>query len=146
MTMKEKIKKLSKSKIFLLILGIIIGSTTSVYAVTYFPSNQVTYNNSSSKLNSTNVQGAIDELYNTCKTASSGSNNFKSLVLSDSDNLYFSTNDGIYSMNSNGAGVGKISNYVANALVLADYGDLYFSTNDGIYSMNQNGQGVSKIY
>lgn len=107
--MKEKIKKVFKSKIFLLILGIIIGSTTSVYAVTYFPSNQVTYNNSSSKLNSTNVQGAIDELYNTCKTASSGNNNFKSLVFIDNyDMIYFSTNDGIYGMKSNGDGLYKI--------------------------------------
>lgn len=71
--MKEKIKKVFKSKIFLLILGIFIGGTTYVYAITYFPSNQVTYNNTSSKLNSTDVQGAIDELYNTCsKVVSTG--------------------------------------------------------------------------
>ena len=64
--MKNKIKKFFQNKIFLLILGIFIGGTTCIYAVTYFPSNQVTYNNTSSKLNSTDVQGAIDELYNTC--------------------------------------------------------------------------------
>ena len=55
------------------LLGGVLLSTVSVYAVTYFPSNQVTYDNSSSKLNSTNVQGAIDELYSTCsKAVSSG--------------------------------------------------------------------------
>ena len=64
--MKEKIKKILNSKIFVFLLGGVLLSTVSVYAVTYFPSNQVTYDNSSSKLNSTNVQGAIDELYNEC--------------------------------------------------------------------------------
>lgn len=67
--MKNKIKKFFQNKILLLILGIFIGGTASIYAVTYFPSNQVTYNNTSSKLNSTDVQGAIDELYNTCSKA-----------------------------------------------------------------------------
>ena len=72
--MKNKIKKFFQNKIFLLILGIFIGGTTCVYAVTYFPSNQVTYNNSSSKLNATNVQGAIDELYNIAKQCNVNSN------------------------------------------------------------------------
>ena len=69
--MKNKIKEIFQNKIFLLILGIFIGGTTCVYAVTYFPSNQVTYDNSSSKLNATDVQGAIDELYGKCKVCSS---------------------------------------------------------------------------
>ena len=34
--------------------------------MTYFPSNQVTYENSESGMQATDVQGAIDELYNTC--------------------------------------------------------------------------------
>ena len=38
-----------------------------VTAATYFESSTVTYDNSSSGLSSTNVQGAIDELYNVCK-------------------------------------------------------------------------------
>ena len=68
----KKLKKIFNSKIFIFIFGGLLFSTVSVYAITYFPSNQVTYDNSSSKLNSTNVQGAIDELYNTCsKVASS---------------------------------------------------------------------------
>ena len=71
--MGEKLKKIFNNKTFMFIFGGLLFSTVSVYAVTYFPSNQVTYDNSSSKLSSTNVQGAIDELYNTCsKVASSG--------------------------------------------------------------------------
>ena len=71
--MKTKLKKVFNNKIFMFIFGGLLFSAVSVYAITYFPSNQVTYDNSSSKLSSTNVQGAIDELYNTCsKVASSG--------------------------------------------------------------------------
>ena len=69
--MRKKLKKIFNNKIFMFIFGGVLLSAVSVYAVTYFPSNQVTYDNSSSKLNSTNVQGAIDELYNTCKAATS---------------------------------------------------------------------------
>ncbi len=142
--MKNKIKKFFQNKILLLILGVFIGGTTCVYAVTYFPSNQVTYNNTSSKLNSTDVQGAIDELYNTCKSAASGSNNFKALTIAGY--VYFSTNDGIYRIAQNGnGGVKKITSYAANALTsTGSY--IYFSTNDGIYRIAQNGNGgVKKI-
>ncbi len=53
------------------ILGVLSAAVVVVYAETYFPSNQVTYDNTVSGLSSTNVQTAIDELYNTCfpKTA-----------------------------------------------------------------------------
>ena len=37
--------------------------SVGVCAVTYFPSNQVTYDNKTSGLKSSDVQGAIDELY-----------------------------------------------------------------------------------
>ena len=43
-------------------MGLIFG-TAGVYAATYFPSDDVTYDNSESGLSSTDVQGAIDELY-----------------------------------------------------------------------------------
>ena len=69
--MKEKIKNFFKSKMLIFAIGIFIGGATGVCAVTYFPSDQVTYNNSSSKLQSTNVQGALDELYGKCKACSS---------------------------------------------------------------------------
>ena len=71
--MKNKFNKILKNRIFIFVLGGVLFGAVSVYAVTYFSSNQVTYDNGTSKLQSTNVQGAIDELYNTCsKAVSSG--------------------------------------------------------------------------
>ena len=62
----NKIKKLFKNRIFLcLFTALLVGSIT-VKAATYFPSNDVTYDNSESGLSSTDVQGAIDELYSAC--------------------------------------------------------------------------------
>lgn len=63
---KEKIKKILNAKIFYFILGALIFGTIGVSAATYFPSNNVTYDNTESGLESTDVQGAIDELYNVC--------------------------------------------------------------------------------
>ena len=63
--MKNKIKKVFKSRMFICILTVLVTGTISVYAVIYFPSNQVTYDNGTSGLKSSYVQGAIDELYTT---------------------------------------------------------------------------------
>ena len=60
--MKEKIKK----NLIGFVLGVITAISISVIAATYFPSNDVTYDNKESGLESTNVQGAIDELYGVC--------------------------------------------------------------------------------
>ena len=60
--MKEKIKKIIFGYLPGFLTGLIICGTISVIAATYFPSNDVTYDNSESGLSSTNVQGAIDEL------------------------------------------------------------------------------------
>ena len=64
--MKPKIKKFINSKLFIFIITALVFSTIGVSAATYFASSQVTYDNKTSGLNATNVQGAIDELYNTC--------------------------------------------------------------------------------
>ena len=60
--MKEKVKK----NIIGFVIGVITAFSISVIAATYFPSNQTTYDNSVSGLQSTNVQDAIDELYGVC--------------------------------------------------------------------------------
>ena len=89
--MKEKLKKFLKSKMLIFAIGIFIGGATGVCAVTYFPSNQVTYDNSSSKLQSTNVQGALDELYGKCKACSStgsSSSGGNIYVLGDSGSVF----------------------------------------------------------
>ncbi len=64
--MKEKIKEFSKKYLIGFILGLITTLSISVIAATYFPSGDVTYDNTESGLESTNVQGAIDELYGVC--------------------------------------------------------------------------------
>ncbi len=64
--MKEKTKEFLKKNLIGFILGLISACTISVIAATYFPSVDVTYDNTESGLASTNVQGAIDELYGVC--------------------------------------------------------------------------------
>ena len=68
--LKKVLNKLKEnSKIIVaFILGLII-SGTGVYAATIlFASNQVSYDNTSSGLTSTDVQAALDEIYTTAKT------------------------------------------------------------------------------
>ncbi len=62
----KKIKEISKKYLIGFILGLMSGSIVMVYAVTYFPSSQTTYDNNITGMQATNVQGAIDELYNVC--------------------------------------------------------------------------------
>ena len=64
--MKEKTKEFMKKYLIGFILGILTVGIIKVSAETFFPSNQVTYDNTESGLSSNDVQGAIDELYNTC--------------------------------------------------------------------------------
>ena len=64
--MKEKIKKIVLGYLPGFITGIIVCGGVSVIAATFFPSNQVTYENTASGMQATDVQGAIDELYNVC--------------------------------------------------------------------------------
>ena len=64
--MKEKIKKIMIGYLPGFITGLIICGAASVIAATYFPSKDVTYDNTASGLQSNNVQGAIDELYGVC--------------------------------------------------------------------------------
>ena len=88
--MKEKIKKILKNRIFIFILGGLILGSAGVAATTYFPSNQTTYDNSVSGLQSTNVQDAIDELYGVCsKPASAGDT-----ILDNTDIV--TSGDGLY--------------------------------------------------
>ncbi len=64
--MKEKTKEFMKKYLIGFILGVLTVGIIKVSAETFFPSNQVTYDNTESGLISNDVQGAIDELYNTC--------------------------------------------------------------------------------
>ena len=87
--MKKKIKEFTKSYLIGLILGIVVSGTISVIAATYFPSNDVTYDNKESGLSSTDVQGAIDELYGVCFPPSAGDS-----ILDNTDIV--TSGDGLY--------------------------------------------------
>ena len=89
--MKEKIKLFSKKYLIGFALGLISGSLVMVYAQTYFPSNQTTYDNSTSGMQATDVQGAIDELYNVCfppYTPGQGTDVIDQILDKNSDELY----------------------------------------------------------
>ncbi len=59
-----KILKIIKYNVFGFIAGAVIFGSLGVYAATVILGSNVVYDNASSKLTSTNVQDAIDELYN----------------------------------------------------------------------------------
>ena len=88
--MKEKIKKIILGYLPGFIIGIIICGGVSVIAMTYFPSNQTTYDNSNSGMQATDVQGAIDELYNTCFPPKTGGDT----ILDNTDIV--TSGDGLY--------------------------------------------------
>ena len=83
-SMKEKVKK----NIIGFIIGVITAFSISVIAATYFPSNQTTYDNTNTELQSTNVQDAIDELYGVCFPPKTGSDTITDLVDTNSNELY----------------------------------------------------------
>ena len=88
--MKEKIKKIVLGYLPGFITGLIVCGGVSVIAMTYFPSNQTTYDNSASGMAATDVQGAIDELYNTCFPPKTGGDT----ILDNTDIV--TSGDGLY--------------------------------------------------
>ena len=82
------LKKLLNNKIFLFIVTTLIFGTIGVSAATYFASSQVTYDNKTSGLNATNVQGAIDELYETCTSEKIEIGEEEIEVVTKGDGLY----------------------------------------------------------
>ena len=65
-------KKYFKTNLIGFIIAGIIVSGGFVFAAVTFPSNEVSYSNGTSGLKSTDVQGAIDELYETCTALTTG--------------------------------------------------------------------------
>ena len=86
--MKEKIKKIIKSRIFIFVCTSLLFGTIGVSAATYFQSSDVTYDNTVSGLKSTNVQGAIDELYGVCFPPKTGGETITDLLPSNPDEIY----------------------------------------------------------
>ena len=88
--MKEKVKKIIFGYLPGFVLGVITAISINVIAATYFPSNDVTYDNKESGLESQNVQGAIDELYGICTTPSTAGDTIlkKEPIVDTGDGLY----------------------------------------------------------
>ena len=62
----KKIKTFIQNYVIGFTIGILFCEIIAVLAATYFPSNQTTYDNTNTELQSENVQDAIDELYGVC--------------------------------------------------------------------------------
>ena len=88
--MNEKIKEFLKKYLIGFIIGVITTFSISVIAATYFPSNDVTYDNKESGLESQNIQGAIDEIYGICTTPSTAGDWVlkKEPIVTSGDGLY----------------------------------------------------------
>ena len=86
--MKEKIKLFSRKYLIGFTIGAILFGSLGVYAATYFPSNQTTYDNTDSGMTATNVQDALDELYTVCVPPKTITDNITDLVNTNSDELY----------------------------------------------------------
>ena len=87
--MKNKAKEFIKKYLIGFALGVLSVGIVVVYAETYFPSNQTTYDNSVSELESTNVQDAIDELYGVCFPPTGGDQILDNVdIVTSGDGLY----------------------------------------------------------
>ena len=85
----KKIKEFSKKYLIGFVIGLILFSIVGVKATTYFPSNQTTYNNDATGMGATNVQTALDELYNTCFPPTAGDSILDSVtIVTVGDGLY----------------------------------------------------------
>ena len=133
--MKEKLKKVFKNRIFICILTALITGTISVYAVTYFPSNQVTYDNTTSGLKSSDVQGAIDELYNTCSSAVSSGDYLYYAVNEYTSGRYYASPTGgtLYRCNADGGSCTSI----LTASNRSSFGSIYANDKYMYYTVNE---------
>ena len=86
----NNIVKKIKNNIPGFIAGVSLCALVGVSAATYFPSINTSYDNKVSGLKSTNVQDAIDELYNSCKTPTKGGQGIldKTPIVTTGDGLY----------------------------------------------------------
>ena len=134
--MKDKIKVFSKKYLIGFTLGLISGSLVMVYAETYFPSNQTTYDNSVSGMQATDVQGAIDELYNVCFPPT-GSDTITDLLPSNPDELYEDEHGDIRYYGANPNNYVSFNNELWRIIGVID-GKIKIIRNESIGSMQWN--------
>ncbi len=137
-------KKIIKSRVFCCLITVLVVGTVSVAAATYFPSNQVTYDNTASGLSSTNVQGAIDELYNECSSSISAGNYMYYAVnrYGHSGDFSYPTGGTLYKCNADGSSC----NVMKSASSLSSIGKIYANSNYMYYTINDYGNYSSFAY
>ena len=85
----KKIKEFSKKYLIGFFIGLILFTVVGVSAAAVFPSNQTTYNNGTTGMKATNVQTAIDELYNTYFPPTAGDSILDGVdIVTSGDGLY----------------------------------------------------------
>ena len=140
--MGKKLKVFLKNRILIFILGGLIFNAVSVFAATYFLSNDVIYDNSTSGLKSTDVQGAIDELYGVCSLCKFSDNYIFYIARVDN------SHDGIYKLSINGGTPTLLMSYnydLDNVSSLTASNEYIFyiarvdNSHDGIYRLSING-------
>ena len=136
-------KKIIKSRVFWCLITVLVVGTVSVVAATYFPSNQVTYDNTASGLSSTNVQGAIDELYAKCD-GSIGGGNVVSIATTNSTQFVLTSDGTVYAWNQDYKKFNQLGNIgepcvsIAAASTSNSY-SLYVLSSDGtVYVWNHD--------
>ena len=82
-----KVKTFIKDNLKSFVIGGLIFTIIGVCAAVTFPSSEVSYDNSESGLSSTNLKGAIDELYKRC-TANPALDVIEDLVSTNTNELY----------------------------------------------------------
>lgn len=136
-------KDIFKLVLFGFVLGLIAGG--GVYAATAILASNVSYSNSSSGLSSTNVQGAIDELYAKAGGSSSKSN-FVSAYTYNSSNCVSGTESTCvkttcYENKSTGScPAGTLINYKVNGSTTKTFSVLY---DNGSYLIMQGRESVA---
>ena len=93
-----KLKEFLKKYLIGFFIGLILFTVVGVSAAAVFPSNQTTYNNGTTGMSATNVQTAIDELYNTCFPPKTGGEAIleKVPIVNSGDGLYKDENEDKY--------------------------------------------------
>ena len=90
LNMKKNKLYIKTNIIGFIIIGLLFTGI-GTYAIVTFPSNEVLYDNKTSGLKSTNVQGVIDELYETCTALTPAEQIIKKVGLQ-----IVTTGDGLY--------------------------------------------------
>ena len=133
----KKIKKFSKEYLIGFFIGLFLFTVVGVKAAAVFPSNQTTYNNGTTGMKATNVQTAIDELYNICFPPKAG-DTITDLLPSNSDELYKDDKGNIRYYGANPNNYISFNNELWRIIGVID-GKIKIIRNESIGEMQWNG-------